>query len=221
MRGKHAQAGFTLVELLVVMIVSSILSLTMANFIETWLQQESLSSARTNLLTNAETALDKINNDIELSGSVDADNRWPDANGPSGNQYGWSSGSQVLVLAKAAVDSSNNIIFSDPSKYITQKDNEIYYLSGTTLYRRTLASTSSGDAAVTTCPSADASSSCPADSIVATGVSSLTFTYYDASENVVTPANARSVQTTITLSALVGGQTATATYTTRMVFRNL
>ena len=192
----------------------------MAAFVETWLQQESLSTARTNLLANAETSLDMINNDIKLSGSVDDTNRWDDANGPGGNPTGWTSGSQTLVLAKAAVDSSNNILYSDPSSYITQKDNEVYYLSGTTLYRRTIRSSSSTDAAVTTCPAALATSGCPADEVVATGVSSLNFSYYDASENIVTPTNARSIQTTITLSSLVGGQTAKATYATRMVFRN-
>lgn len=220
MRLKKAQGGFTLVELLVVMIIMGILSLTLANFITTWLQASSLSQARANLLTNAEDALDTVTNDIKLSGSADQNNRWPDANGPGGDQFGWTSGSQVLVLAKAAVDSGNNIIFSDPAKYISQKDNEVYYLSGSTLYRRTLASDSSNDAAVTTCPPSNTTSSCPADETVATGISSLSFTYYDASENVVTPANARSVQVSITLSSAQGGQTAHASYTARMVFRN-
>jgi prepilin-type N-terminal cleavage/methylation domain-containing protein len=215
-----SESGFTLPELLVVMIIMGILSLTLANFIVTWLQQSSLSQARANLLTNAELALDTVTNDIKLSGNADQNNRWPDANGPGGNQFGWSSGSQVLVLAKAAVDGSGNIIFSDPAKYISQKDNEIYYLSNTTLYRRTLASDSSGDAAVTTCPPAAATDTCPADETVATGVSSLSFTYYDAGENVVSPADARSVQLAITLSSKVGGQSASASYTTRMVFRN-
>lgn len=220
MRVKKAQGGFTLVELLVVMIIMGILSLTLANFITTWLQQASLSQARANLLTNAEDALDTVTNDIKLSGSADQNNRWADANGPGGNQFGWASGSQVLVLAKAAVDSSHNIIFSDPAKYISQKDDEIYYLSGSTLYRRTLTSSASNDAAVTTCPPADASQSCPADQTVATGVSSLTFTYYDADENVVSPSDARSVQIAITLSSAQGGQSARASYTARMVFRN-
>lgn len=214
------QAGFTLVELTLVMVITAILSLTIANFIETWLQQSSLSESRTALLLNAENALDNISTDIKLSGSVDTNNRWPDANGPGGNQYGWTSGSQTLVLAKAAVDTSNNIIFSDPAKYISQKDNEIYYLSGTTLYRRTLASTSSGDAAITTCPPSIATSTCPADLTIATGVKNLTFTYYDQNGNSVTPGNARSVGVAITLSSLVGGQTATASYSARMVFRN-
>lgn len=220
MNSKKSQAGFTLVELLVVMIIMGILSLTLANFITTWLQASSLAQSRANLLTNAETALDTVTNDIKLSGSADQNNRWPDANGPGGNQFGWTSGSQVLVLAKAATDSSNNIIFSDPAKYISQKDNEIYYLSGTTLYRRTLASSSSNDAAVTTCPPADTTSDCPADETVATGVSSLSFTYYDADENGVSSSNARSVQVSIALSSTQGGQTASASYTTRMVFRN-
>lgn len=217
---KNEQTGFTLVELTLVMIITSILALTMANFIETWLQQSSLAESRAALLLNAENALDNITTDIKLSGSVDTNNRWPDPYGPGGNQYGWTSGNQVLVLAKAAVDSNNNIIFIDPAKYISQKDNEIYYLSGTTLYRRTLASSSSGDAAITTCPPADATSSCPADLTIATGVTNLAFTYYDQNGNAATPADARSVGIAITLTSTLGGQTVSASYSTRMVFRN-
>lgn len=213
------QSGFTLVELTIVMIVVGILSLTLANFITTWMQAASRTQDRAALLQTAENAMDTITNDIQLSGSVDTNNRWPDPNGPGG-QFGWASGNQVLILAKIATDSSNNVIFSDAAKYITQKDNEIYYLSGTTLYRRTLDSDSSNDAAVTTCPPPDATSTCPADTTVATGVSSLSFTYYDGNNNVVTPDNARSVQVAITLSEKLDSQTISASYSTRMVFRN-
>ncbi len=214
------QSGFTLIELTLVMIITAILSLTMANFIETWLQQSSLAESRASLLVSAENALDNVTNDIMLSGSVDQNNRWPDTYGPGGNQFGWTSGSQTLILAKAAVDSSGNVIFIDPAKYISQKDNDIYYLSGTTLYRRTLASTSSGDAAITTCPPADATASCPADLTIATDVSNLTFTYYDQNGNTVTPADARSVGINITISSIEGGQKVSANYSARMVFRN-
>ena len=214
------QRGLTLIELMVVMIIMSVLSLTLANFIITWLQASSLSQLRANLLTNAEYALDTVSDDIRLSGAADANNRWPDANGPSGNQFGWTSSGSVLVLAKAAVDSSNNIIFSDTSKYISQKDNEIYYLSGSTLYRRTLESTDATDAAITTCPPALATSSCPADKTVATGVTSFSVSYYDADQNVVTADDARSVQLSITLASKLNTKTITAAYTTRMVFRN-
>lgn len=217
---KINQKGFTLVELIVVMLVMSVLALMLANFIATWLQSETNTQKRADLLANAQNALDTITEDIRMSGSVDTNNRWPDANGPSGNQFGWTSGSQTVILAKTAVTSGNAVIFSDPASYITQKDNAIYYLSGTTLYRRILKSTDATDAAKTTCPPAVATSSCPADKTIATGVSSFLATYYDADNGVVTPANARSVQLAITLSTKQNTQTISASYTTRMVFRN-
>ena len=211
--------GFTLVELLVVTIIIGIIGLSLANFIATWLQEATYSQARSNLLSTAEGAMDKITADIRLSGDADDNNRWPDTYGPSG-QYSWASGSKVLVLAKVAEDSSSNIIYTDPAQYITQKDNEVYYLSGTTLYRRTLKSTSPNDAATTTCPAANASSTCPADTIIATGVTSLSFSYYDLNGATATPSSARSVQVAITLSQTSGAKTISANYSTRMVFRN-
>jgi prepilin-type N-terminal cleavage/methylation domain-containing protein len=214
--------GFTLVELLITLAVISILSLGLATFIATWLQTSSLAQARSNLLSNAETALDTINTDIQLSGSADLNNRWPDDNAPNAptDQFSWKSDGSTLVLAKIAVDGSNNAIFSDPAKYITQKDNEIYYLSGQTLYRRTIASPDSNDAAKTTCPPAEASASCPADKTIATGVSNFSVGYYDANENSVSPSNARSIQLSITLTSTASGHTISASYNTRMVFRN-
>lgn len=219
-RLKLNQKGFTLPELIVTMTLMMILSLTLANFVANWYSTASLAQARTELLTNAENALDTITDDIRLSGSADETNRWPDANGAGGNQFGWHSGTHVLVLAKTAVDTSNNVIFSDPAQYITQKDNVVYYLSGSTLYRRIIAADDPNDAAVTTCPSASATQSCPADKTIATGVKSFIVTYYDANLQSVTPANARAVQLAITLSANKGGRTVDANYNTRMVFRN-
>jgi hypothetical protein len=123
------------------------------------------------------------------------------------------------VLAKAATDSSNNILYSDASKYITEKDNEIYYLSGSTLYRRTLATNDNNDVAVTTCPP-PGSSGCPADKTIATGVTSFSVHYYDANETIVTPTSARSIELDITMSSTQDGHTISASYNTRMVFRN-
>jgi prepilin-type N-terminal cleavage/methylation domain-containing protein len=219
-RLKLNQKGFTLPELIVTMTLMMILSLTLANFVVNWFGTASLAQARADLLTNAENALDTITNDIRLSGSADDTNRWPDANSPGGQQFGWHSGTQVLVLAKAATDASNNIIFSDPAQYITQKDNVVYYLSNGTLYKRTIAADDASSAAVTTCPPAGASQSCPADKTIATGVKGFTITYYDENLQSVTPDNARAVQLAITLSATKGGRTVDANYNTRMVFRN-
>lgn len=219
MRKRSAHMGFTIAELVVVMVIISVLSIMLAAFVITWVQSASLAQVRTNLLLDAENALDTVGTDIQLSGSADDVNRWADPYSPSGS-YGWASNSQTLVLAKIATDKSNNVIFSDPVKYVTQKDNQIYYLSGTTLYRRTLASDSAGDSAITTCPPANATASCPADTTIATGVSSWSLTYYDANDTVVAPSSARSVQIAITLSKKLDSQTITASYTARMVFRN-
>lgn len=222
MRLKRQQAGFTLVELLVSLLVMTILSLAVANFIANWLQAATLAQARTNLLNNAESALDTINTDIRLSGDADTNNRWPDNNAPGApsDLLSWQSNNQTLVLAKAATDKHNNNIFSDPAKYITEKDNEIYYLSGSTLYRRTLTSDDINDAAVTTCPPAQASTSCPADKVIATGVTNFTAQYYDANEDQVDPTDARAIQLSITMASTQNGHQISASYNTRMVFRN-
>lgn len=217
---KKHQSGFTLVELTVSIIIVGILSLTLASFIETWLQASTLAQDRANLLNNSENAMDTITNDIALSGSAETNNRWPDANGPGGNQYGWTSSSTTLVLAKVARDNNNNIIFSDPAEYVSQKDDVIYYLSGTTLYRRTIASDSSNDAATTTCPPADATSTCPADLTVATGVTSFSLAYYNEDGATADPSDARSVQVSLTLDTVIDSKTISASYSTRMVFRN-
>lgn len=215
-------SGFTLVELIITMVLIGILSLTLPNFIATWLQASSLGQARSDLLGNAENALDTVNKDIRLSGAADQNNRWADPNAPGAptNDYSWQSSGSTLVLAKAAVDSGNNIIFSDPAKYISQKDNQIYYVSGSTLYRRTIASSDPNDAAITTCPPAIATSSCPADKTIATGVTTFSVQYYDANEQQVTPSSAHSIQLAITLQDKVGSKTISASYNTRMVFRN-
>src|SRR5947209_5030157 len=94
----RGQGGFTFVELMVVMVIMGILSLTLANFIISWLQASSLASSRADLLTTAENALDTVTTDIKLSGSADQNNRWADVNGPGGAQFGWASGSQIVVL---------------------------------------------------------------------------------------------------------------------------
>lgn len=214
------QKGFTLVEMLVTLILISILSLTIANFIADWLQTANLAQVRATLLSNAQDAIDNVSEDIRLSGSADAVNRWPDANGPGGNQFGWASNSSTLVVGRIATNSDNDVIYTDPAKYISQKDNVVYYVSNKKLYQRIIAADDPNTSAITTCPPASATPSCPADRKIAQDVTNFTATYYDANDDVVQPDNARAVQLSITLTETQGGQNVSATYTTRMVFRN-
>ena len=214
------QKGFTLTEMLITLILISILSLTIANFIADWLQTASLSQARTLLLSNAQDALDNIGNDIRLSGAADQVNRWADPNGPGGNEYGWTSDASTLVLARITTDSSNDVIYSDPNNYIPEKDNVVYYVSDKKLYRRVIAAVNPATAAVTTCPPESATATCPADRKIAQDVIAFSVSYYNADDQVVIPDEARAIQLSITLVENKGGKTVTATYETRMVFRN-
>lgn len=223
-RRHHANSnerGFTLVELLVVMIITVLLSGVIMGFVVDQLRSGVIDSAKQQLLAQAELGLDYTAKDIRLSANADANNRWPDANAPDpADQYSWQSGSDTLVLATGAQDSSGNILFTDPSKYITAKDNHVYFLSNGTLYRRILASPASGNAAATTCPSDSASSSCPADKVVLSDVSSFSVTYIDSSGQPVTPTSARSILLSVTLDSKAYGEDITASYSTQMVFRN-
>lgn len=218
-RAKHSQHGFTLPELIISITLIGLLSLFIANFVADWLRTSSQAQARTALLSNAQNALDNIRKDIKLSGNADLNNRWPDSNAPGG-PYGWQSDNDTLVLAHVATDDQNEVIFSDESEYITEKDSIVYYLDGQKLYRRVIASDHPDTAATTTCPPGSATSSCPADRKVGEDVASFSVSYYDADDQVVAPDYARAVQLSITISQEKGGEQVDATYTTRMVFRN-
>jgi prepilin-type N-terminal cleavage/methylation domain-containing protein len=215
------QAGFTLPELLIAMIVAVFMSAVIIGFMDNGLRANVIAQAQQQLLSNAQLGLDYAAKDIRLSANADDTNRWPDANAPNpADQYSWQSDGSTLILATAAQDASSNILFDDPSKYITAKDNHIYFVSNGTLYRRILASTISGNAAVTTCPPASASSSCPVDKTVLQNVSSFTVIYIDGSGNQVTPSNARSILLSVTLDIHKYNQDVTASYQEQMVFRN-
>ena len=219
---RATDAGFTIVELLVALTVTGLVIGIMMNFMLNNLVQSSVQSAHANLLRESQQTLDLVANDIQLSANADQNNRWPDANAPSAplNTFSWASNSTTLVLATAATTSSKTIIFSDPLKYITQKNNIIYFVQNKTLYKRTVAASVAGNGAKTSCPKSIATSLCPADKELVHDVSSFSVNYLDGDNQSVTPSNARSIELTLKLSAKTYRQVISETYTTRMVFRN-
>lgn len=215
------QTGMTLVELLVAITVSVILSTVIMGFMADQLRTTVMANAKQNLLEDAQSGLDKVNFDIRLSANADANNRWGDPYAPvAGNNYSWASNGSTLVLATAAQDASHNILFDDQSKYITNKNNLVYFVSGGTLYKRILASDNPSNSTRTTCPSAHVSSSCPADKVILRNVTGFTISYRDGDDNTVTPTDARSVILQVTLKIRKYSEDISATYQTRMVFRN-
>lgn len=214
--------GMSTVELLVVLVVTTMLVIVITTFLMNSLQQSTQAAAKANILRETEQSLDLAANDIRLSANADANNRWADANSPSGgsNQYSWQSNSSNLVLATAAENSSGSVIFADAKNYITEKNNIVYFVKNGTLYKRSIASPASGNTAKTSCPIASASSSCPADKELLHNVTAFTVTYKDGQNNSVTPTDARSIELAVTVTKPLYGKNINVSYTTRMVFRN-
>lgn len=215
------QAGFTIPELLIVIAVTGVMAIVITNYMMKNIQTSTLDAAQATIQSEVQNTLDIVATDIRLSANADLHNRNADASSPvAGNPYGWSSNSTTLVLATAAVNSSNQIIFSDAANYITTKNNIIYFVSGGILYKRTLAASVSGNKAKTSCPANLASASCPADKALIHNVTAFNVSYLDGNNASVAPDQARSIQLSLTASRTQYKQSQSATYTTRMVFRN-
>lgn len=221
-RRTTGQTGFTLIEVLVAMTVSAILIGIIIAFMLNSLTRYGVAGARAELLNEAQIALDITTNDIRLSANADKNNRWDDDNAPDApdNKLSWQSDAHTLVLATAAQDASGNIIFSDPAKYISQKNNSIYFVRDGNLYKRVLAAPVAGNTARTTCPEAVASTTCPADKKLLGNVDTFTVRYYNDQNQEVNADEARSVELYVKLRVQRYPESVVAEYTTRMVFRN-
>jgi len=218
----RASKGFTTVELTIAVGTITILIIIVLVFLATYLRQFAIVDARADLLNEAQITLESINEDIRLSATADENNRWEDDNAPvAGDPFSWQSNANTLVLATAALDANNNILFSDPAQYISWKNNHIYYLQDDILYRRVLAAPIDGNTARTTCPPAIANADCPPDRIMLNRkVDKFVVRYMDGNNNEVQPTQARSIELEIGISRQVFGQKISAEHKTRMVFRN-
>ena len=217
---KVNQTGFTLVELLVVMAVTTVLASVASSFMISNLTRSTVANARTNLLGEAQVGLDKVTADIRSAANADVNNRWPDANAPGGNQFGWNSSNTVLILATTAQDNYDNVLYQDASNYIPYRDNVIYFVQNGVLYKRTLAAPVTNNLAKTSCPAAAATASCPADKAILHNVTAFNVRYIDRTGADTTATNEKAVELTITLQTTAYRNLVKATYTTRMVFRN-
>lgn len=211
--------GFTLTETVIAVSVMAILLTIIANFSITSLSQSTIATAQANLQGESQIAMDIVIEDIRLSAGADQNNRWPDTNNAAGD-YAWASNSSTIVLATAVLDGNNNIIFADPAKYISEKNNIVYFIKDSILYKRTLASTVSGNSSLTSCPKSSATTACPEDKALLSNVTEFTVKYLNGNEQEVTPADARSIELTIKTSLKKFTRTIKSDYTTRAVFRN-
>jgi type II secretory pathway component PulJ len=214
--------GYTIIEMIVATAVTGLLVILIMTFLINTVANNTVDSARADLLREAQLTLDNMGREIRLSANADENNRWEDENAPGApsNELSWESDENTLVLATAAMDASNNILFSDPLHYVSSKNNNIYFVSDGTLYKRILPDPVAANSVdENTCPPSP-SDSCPDDRELVHDVESFTVTYYDNQNDEVEPSEARSIELDLHLRKEIYGRIVEAEFSTRTVFRN-
>jgi type II secretory pathway component PulJ len=209
---KLDQAGFTVLELIIAASMMSIIGLIVLNFFTENIINYHRSESQITLQSNTRQAIDTMSKTIRSAQTLEETNSITDANQPGG----WETDADTLVLATPSLDSGQNPIFADVSHNTVYTDNVIFYVSESVIFRRILANpNATGNAAITTCPPASSSPSCPPDNKVVEDIATLSMSY----DNPL-PEQAQSVQLTITRIRNFFGKTFTSTVTGNVTLRN-
>jgi Tfp pilus assembly protein PilE len=216
----RGEKGFTIVELTIVISVTSVVALVFLGIISNYFVVITRNNELADMTINSQNLLRSTVENIRFGNGVEQTNTISDPNAPSG---GWntSNTSFVIVIPIPAVDSSKDYII-DPSTGQPYMNELVYYKSGSTLMRRTLANPgASGTTLKTSCPSSLATTSCPADVVLANYVSSMTFTLYDQNAaQTNTTSLARSIKINLTMERNAPISPLSLSNTIRVTLRN-
>lgn len=219
---KQTQAGFTIVELTVSTLVIGVLMSSLFLIFTNYYADAIRSDVAIQLTTESQTILRKMVEEIRTGSGIRNENLNTDAYEPAG---GWetSLADGTLILATPTLSNTNNFLFDESTGTLFQTE-YIYFVEGTTLYRRTLvdpSAVSSGSREVTSCPEANSTPTCPPDQRITDRFNFLSFTFYDQNNNITTVANnARSIDIGISLTQNTFGGELSAENGIRMTFRN-
>jgi prepilin-type N-terminal cleavage/methylation domain-containing protein len=143
------ERGYTLIEMLVAISISTMLILAIGSYAANSVVGSNQDYNKTLVLTNAKEAVGIVARQIRLARSVLANNTLPDDHAPSApsDLYSWSGAAGTgtsLILAVPSRAASGDIIYIDGMHTQMYTDNVIFYLdSGSKrLYRRWIANTS-------------------------------------------------------------------------------
>ncbi len=151
----RSNLGFTIVELMVGIGVSSILIVSIVAMFAVFLQQGPRTQMRNEMATNLQNALERINDDVRKGTNIAVYNTIADPNAPTSlmgeyanvpgpdsdpsNNHTWRIGSNRLIINQTPVDSAGNPIYTDADYAAGSKNTIIYYVYNNALYRRTVA----------------------------------------------------------------------------------
>ena len=217
---KKGDNGFTIIELLISISIAGILTLVITMIMVYFYGDILRSQATAELAIESQTILRKIVDDTRLADAIRTTNQISDANAPVG---GWTTNdpSDILIIATPAVTSARDIIY-DPSDKLPYENEAIYFKANGTFYRRILKNTNAaGNTAVTTCPAAAVTPTCPQDTTLSTNLNNLSFTFYDIN-NATTPnaTLARSISVTVNVQRKIYGTATVFDNTIRTTLRN-
>lgn len=201
----RTQEGFTLSELLVVILLTTFFSILILTFTFEYWRYAYLLQADQDTLTTRLNAGDILREEIGTSTGLIIQNSISDANtlavdpGNASNTF-WlpihaipksipvgASGSYtpLIYFKRYSFNSSGSYIMNGTQPY---EDEYILYLNGSnkSLMQRTLVNSSAnGDKLKTSCPPAQASASCPADKVIAEDIASIDTRYFSRTGNLL------------------------------------
>ncbi len=202
---KKNERGMTIVELVVVMVVSLVLMGTLTTFsLNYW-------ASSTSLANSQETLVSRLNAGDYLRGAIDAASglitqndladahpgqadpadvtatHWVPIHAVPGdiNMGAPNINTPLIYFNRPSINTSKNIIMNGAIAY---QDNVVLYLNGTTkqLTARTIANEfAPSNRAKTTCPADFVSSTCPRDIVIADDVSGVSMRYFSRSGNLI------------------------------------
>lgn len=200
---EYTQQGFTLIELLVYIILTVMMSVLVLQFmLDFWSSAATLENDSETFVTRQDAG-DALRGRLNSASQLISQNSITDANVPAslqdasgthwkaihaipGNTAMPASGyATVFYYDAPSVDSSKNFIMNGAQPYY---DEFILYMDGGTgeLLLRTLVNpNAAGDRLTTSCPAAAATSSCPADAIIASDITSVDTRYFSRSGNTI------------------------------------
>jgi len=202
---KMDQTGFTIAELIVVIVVTAIMSGTVIFFTMTfWRSGYRLEADLDTLITRLDAG-DFLRESVGFSSGLiiqnsladshtnnpdpayASNNYWIPVHAIPGNKPVGATGttSPLIYFRRPSLNSSGAYILNGSQPY---EDEFVLYFNGTTksLLQRTVANPSaSGNRIKTTCPASLATASCPADKVVAADVTSIDMRYFSRTGNLI------------------------------------
>lgn len=214
------QTGFTLVELTLAVSIMGIIGVVFIGIVSNYFVVITRNSQLTEMTVNSQNLLRSTVENIRYGDGVRQTNQITDANAPTG---GWNTNNSsfVIIIPIPALTQDHAYII-DPATGSPFMNELVYYKNGKTLMERKLGNPNAvGNSLRTTCPVNLANTSCTADPVLATYVSSMVFTLYDQnSVQSVTTSLARSVNITLNMQRDAPGNPLTLTTTIRVTLRN-